>query len=100
VAVTRARVPAAVVRAAPMVVMMVAVGVVSVMVTETVMGMEAAVTVKVRLLPQLAVRARVRLLPLRLAVRAMEAVAKAKAWRLLAEKVMAALAPPSIRLCQ
>jgi len=98
--VTRARVPAAVVRAAPMVVMMVAVGVVSVMVTETVMGMEAAATVKVRLLPQLAVRARVRLLPLRLAVRAMEAVAKAKARRLLAEKVMAALAPPSIRLCQ
>jgi len=35
-----------------------------------------------------------------LVVRAMEAVAKAKAWRLLAEKVMAALAPPSIRLCQ
>ena len=63
-------------------------------------AMEAVATVKVRLLPQLAVRARVRLLPLRLAVRAMEAVAKAKAWRLLAEKVMAALAPPSIRLCQ
>ena len=63
-------------------------------------AMEAVATVKVRLPPQLAVRARVRLLPLRLAVRAMEAVAKAKARRLLAEKVMAALAPPSIRLCQ
>ena len=61
---------------------------------------EAVATATAKLLPQLAAMARATLLPLRLEVRAMEAVATAKAKQLLKEKVMAAIAPPSTRLCQ
>ena len=101
---TRARVAAVVARATPMVVTMVAVAVAvgTATVTMAVMGTErtATATATAKLLPQLAAMARATLLPLRLEVRAMEAVATAKAKQLLKEKVMAAIAPPSTRLCQ